>query len=886
MMSEERRYRRFLRLRPQSREEVEREVEEEIDAHLAMRVEEYEARGESREQARADAVRRFGDYAHARRELVRTYREQHMRSRRAEWLDAVRRDVIYGWRRALHAPGYALFALATFALSIALATSTFTIVDAVLFRSLPFADPERLVALQSVGETGEPFSRVSAANWLDWQQQNRTLAGIAILQSGRISVQVRAQAMRAQITDVGGPFFSVLRTRFLWGRPFTEEELRNNARVVVVSEGFWRRAMGEDRALSERVTINGYPFTVTGVVRASDVYPRATEVWLPARYPMGNGAARNWINYAAIGRLADDVTVADADRDLDAIAARIRSADPVGIYSYGVGVLPLKDDLTADASTYLRLLLGAVAFVLLVACANLAGMNLARGVARKREMAVRLALGAGRSALIRQVLLEHLLLAVVGGLIGIAFTVFLVRATLQAAGSVLPRADEVTIDWRVLGVAAAITILAGLLTGLFPALRLSGTSLRQQMGGARGAVGGGRQTPGAVLVGIEIALALVLLTGGGLLLRSYRILIERPLGFDIRNVITAQIDLPYAPYREPARRILYWQSLEARLKALPGVSAAGSANWVPLGNGGISFIEIEGRADQNLGAGYRAVSDGYLQAIGVPLLAGRTFNATDDLGTQRVTVINQRMAEQFWPGQSPIGRRVRAVSMESVPDGPPPAWLTIVGVVGNVRHYGPDTDMRPEMYTSYRQIPFYASSMTAVIKTSGDANRLIPAVQAQLREVDPATPADFSTQRERLAALMRWRRLLMNVLSGFASVALLLAALGIYSLLSFAVAQRTREIAVRAALGARRSNLLGMVFRQALTVVLLGAAAGLLAAFALTRLMTALLVDVSPLDPVTFAGVTVFLLVVAGMAAALPALRATRLDPLVALRAE
>ncbi|MGH7469270.1 MAG: ABC transporter permease, partial [Longimicrobiales bacterium] len=276
-MAGERRYRRLLRLRPQTRADVEREVQDEIDAHLAMRTEEYLARGESTEQARADAVRRFGDYAQARRELIRSYREQRMRARRTEWLDALGRDLTYAWRRALHAPGYALFAIATFALSIGLATSTFTIVDAVLFRSLPFAEPERLIALQSVGEQGEPFSRVSASNWMDWQQQNRTLESSAILQSSRISMQVRGQAMRVPVTDVGGPFFSVLRTRFLFGRPFTVEEVRKRTLVAVVSESFWQRALGADRSLREPLIINGYPFTVTGVVRASDVYPRDTE---------------------------------------------------------------------------------------------------------------------------------------------------------------------------------------------------------------------------------------------------------------------------------------------------------------------------------------------------------------------------------------------------------------------------------------------------------------------------------------------------------------------------------------------------------------------------------------------------------------------------------
>jgi putative ABC transport system permease protein len=287
-----------------------------------------------------------------------------------------------------------------------------------------------------------------------------------------------------------------------------------------------------------------------------------------------------------------------------------------------------------------------------------------------------------------------------------------------------------------------------------------------------------------------------------------------------------------------------------------------------------------------LGAGYRAVSDGYFEAIGVPVLAGRSFGPMDDLGTQRVALINQSMADAFWPGQNPIGRRVRAPSMESLPDGPEPAWLTIIGVVGNVRHFGPDTEIQPEMYTSYRQVPYYGLSMTAVIHTSSRADRLIPAVQAALRELDPDTPADLSTQEQRLAEHLLWRSVLLGVLSGFALVALLLAALGIYSLLSFAVAQRTRELAVRAALGARRSNLLRLVLSQAMTVVLLGSAAGLLAALALTRLLTAFLVDTSPLDPLTFAAVTTFLIAVAAMAAALPALRATRLDPLVALQSD
>ncbi len=885
-MAAERRYRRWLRLRPQSGSELEREIDDEIEAHLEMRTREFMARGQPVERARAEAVRRFGDYPEARRQLIRTHRAQHERARRLEWLDALRRDCAYAWRRISRGPGAAFFAIATFALGIGLSTATFTIVDAVMFRSLPFPDADRLVVLQSVSQDGSAFSSVSAANWVDWREGNRTLESTALYRSVRQSIRVGPDAVRAWTAQVSGQFFQVLQPRLLIGRPITVADEQARATVAVVSEGFWRRVLGEDRTLAEPLTVEGYSFTVIGVVRALDVYPSGTEVWFPASYGRGSGITRNWINYNAFARLAPGIIIEQADRDLDAIAGRIRSTDPAGIYSFGVGVIPLKDEITSTASDYLGLLLGAVGFVLLIACANLAGINLARGVARKREMAVRLALGAGRGALLRQVLLEHLLLAALGGLLGVAFAYWGVRAIVRVAAEALPRAHEVTLDLRVLGVAAALTAAAGLLTGLWPALRLSSTSLRQQMGSARGEVGGGRQTPGAVLVGVEVALALVLLTGGGLLLRSYQTLIDRPLGFNVRNVIAAQVDLAPAQYRDPARAVQYWQDLEARLRALPGVASVGAANWAPLGRGGTTFLDIEGRADPNEGAGYRAVTDGYFRALGVRLQSGRSFNTSDDVGTLRVTVINRTMAELYWPGQNPIGRRIRASAMESVPNGPPPAWLTIVGVVSDVRHFGPETEIRPEMYTSFRQIPYYAYSMTAIIQASRSAQRLIPAVREQLRQLDRTTPADITTQQHRLADTLRWRRLLLGVLTGFGSLALLLAALGVYSLLSFSVAQRTREIAVRAALGARRSNLLHLILRQAMAVVLVGSAAGLAAALGLTRLMTSLLVDVSPLDPVTFVGVTLFLIAVAALAAALPALRATRLDPLLALQSE
>ena len=389
-----------------------------------------------------------------------------------------------------------------------------------------------------------------------------------------------------------------------------------------------------------------------------------------------------------------------------------------------------------------------------------------------------------------------------------------------------------------------------------------------------------------LLVTFEVALALLLLTGGGLLIRSYQTVVSRPLGFDVQDVIAVEIDLPSDRYEQDAQRLRYREEVQERLRRLPGVSAVGTAHSVPLGTAGRSFIEVEGGSGNNEGAGYRAVGTLYFRAAGIQLLRGRDLTEADRLGAPRVALINQRMAELYWPNQDALGRRVRATSMEQLPNAPPPEWITIVGIVGDVRHFGPEQEQDPELYVSYAQVPFWTRSMTTLVRTTRDPGTVMAEIRAQLRALDPQTPAEITTQAERLAARLQWRRLVLAALNGFAALALLLAGLGLYSLLSFAVAQRAREIAVRVALGARRTNLLRLVIAQAMSVVLAGALAGLLGAAALTRFMTALLADVNPLDPVTLLGVTVFLMLIAGLAAALPALRATRIDPLVTLNAD
>jgi putative ABC transport system permease protein len=494
-------------------------------------------------------------------------------------------------------------------------------------------------------------------------------------------------------------------------------------------------------------------------------------------------------------------------------------------------------------------------------------------------MAVRAALGASRTRLIRQLLIEHVALALVAGVAGFAWSWWCVRVVLLEAGNLLPRPETMTLDLRVLGFALAISLATGVLTGLFPALQVSRTSLREQINGRqRGSITGGRNLPGAILVGIEVALALLLLTGGGLLIRSYRMLVSHDLGFDTNNLITAEIALRS---RDAQESVQYWEGLLSRLRSTSGVEAVGASNWIPLGIAGSTFLDVEGGVEGG-GAGYRAVSDDYLRALGLPILAGRGFARTDAIGTARVAIVNQRLAETYFRQTNPIGQRIRARGMEST-EAP---WLTIIGVTGDLRHWGPAADPRPEMYVSYRQVPHHAQAMTAVIRTRVPPATLLPAIREQIRQYDPNTPADLGFLQERLERALQARRLIMTVLSAFAALALLLAALGLYSLISFAVSQRTREIAVRAALGARRVNLLRMVFSNAMIVVGLGIMAGLIAAIALTRFLAALLVDVQPLDPVTLITVTLCLLLAGTFAALWPALRAARLDPLTALRTD
>lgn len=879
-------YRRLFRLFLGTEVDLEREVEEEIRGHLEMRAADLERTGLSPEAARAEAERRFGDLRVARRGLRAAAREGRGRRRRREWLASVRSDVWLAARRARQSPTQTAVAVATLGLAIGLTTAGFTVVDGVLLRPLPFPESERLVRLETADSAGEGIPYLSEEIWLDWSEGARTLESSALF-SFRQERWAFAEAEGAFNVDgvrVTPGFFHVFRTPMAAGRPFTAAD--REMAVAVVSEGFWRTELGS-APLPVEVDLAGSPRFVVGAVRSGYEFPAGTEAYLPFHPERDGGEAYNWLNEFGVGRLGPGVDREAASADLAAIARSSREQNPGALYLHGAAATPLRDHVTGDAGAYLPLVMAAVSVLLLIACANLAGLGVAQASGRRQEVALRLSLGAGRRRLVRQLLTEHLLLAAVGGGLGVGLAAVATRAFVDRAAGQLPRAAEIGLDLRVLGFAVAVSVAAGVLAGIVPALWGSRASLRESLGRGRGTARGGRRTPAALLVGLEVALALVLLTAGGVLARNFAALLDRDLGFDVEGIVTAETNL-FGRY--PAERQEgVWAELEDRLAARPGVAAAGFTNAIPTGTGGTGFIMVEGLEDTRAGAAYRVVSDGYLEAMGIGLLAGRRFGPEDGRSTGRVTVINRAMAERYWPGESPLGRRVQAYSMEGDSGTPGSApWLTVVGVVEDIRHHGHLGERAAEMYVSIRQAPrpWFLVSMTAAVRAEPglDAAALLGPVREAYRAQDPLLAVEVRTLEDRLSGLLAQHRTVLLVLSVFAALSLLLAALGLYGLLSYAVSESMHEMGIRTALGARSGGIMRLVLGRAFRVVIVGALAGLLAAWWATLLLESLLLDVPPRDPAGFAAALALLLGVTAAAALVPARRATRADPVAALR--
>ncbi len=884
-MAEGRR-RRLFRLFGAGRADIERELDEEIGAHIALRADDLVRSGMDPDAARAEAERRFGHRADVVRDLRQSARRRTRRLSRREMLHAIRSDVRGGVRNMAKAPGFAAVAVLTLALGIGLTTTMVAIVDPVLLRPLSFPESDRLVSLQSVDSIGNEFPWVSMGNWVDWHEQSRSLTATALIRASGTMATVRTgdEAERVPSALVAGPFFDVLRPRWIAGRGFTVEESQSGAGVAVVSERFWRTRLGGARDLP-LLDVDGGRVQVVGVIAQGDTWPESAEVWRGTRYAAESGGQRNNVNWFAIGRLEPGVTPASARAELTGIAQRIRVAEPEALYSWGVGVIPLRDELVAPAASSLWLLLGAVGLVLLVACVNLAGLGLARVSGRSGDIAIRLALGARRGRVIQQLVTEGLVPAIAGGALGVVAAAWATNLLAVRLAAALPRSEHIGVDLRVVGVITVVTVLAGVLASIVPAVRISRVPLRSLTGSARGGVRGGRMLPGAALVGAQFALTLILLTTGALLVRSFAAVVSRDLGFEPRGVVTAGIALTSERYAGPDRetRSAYWRELVQRVEVAPGVHDAAVGNWVPGGDSGNGFIEIDGVHAPGAGAEYHVISEDYFAALGIPVLAGRAFEAADGSGTERVVIVSRTLADRYWPAGDALGQRIRALSQEGYIGAP---WLRVIGVVGDVRHHGHESDAAPGMYVAQRQVATYDAALTLVVRgDAGSTRALMETVRAAIRDLDPAIGAVIEPLDARMARHLDQRRMTMAVLTVFSGLALGLAALGLYGLIAFAVTQRTREIGVRAALGARQLRIVRMMITNALGVVVVGGAAGLLGSWWTVRLMRGLLVDVAPLDPIAWIGALGVMVIVSIAAALVPSLRAARIDPLEALRA-
>lgn len=795
-------------------------------------------------------------------------------------------DLRFGARMLAKRPGFTAIAALALALGIGANTAIFSVVNAVLLRPLPYPEPERLVTLWETSERSRTV-HLAHLNFIDWREQSQSFAHMSAYTGrwgGPETIIGGREPERAYSVAVYRDFFATLGVEPVVGRAFAPEEHRLDAPpTVVVSYGFWQRSLGGNPNLSDkRLTIGDRTFSVVGVMPPGFSFPAETDLWMVKEQLYEETSARSAHNYIGIARLKPGVTVAQAQAEMDAIAARLAQAYPDTNANTGAAVVSLQEQIVGAARPALLVLLAAVGFVLLIACANVANLLLARSLARQKEMAIRSALGAGRSRIVRQLLTESALLSLLGGALGLLLAFWVLDLLVALSPEQLPRINEVGIDTRTLLFALMLSLLTSLLFGLAPALRVSRPELQEALkeGGRSASAGSGRLRN--LLVVSEVALTLVLLVSAGLLLKSFWQLLSVDPGFNPENVMTMQVSLPRAAYTEEHQTIAFHRQLLERIEALPGVEAAGVINNLPLSgvdiNGG---FEVEGEPDREGYAGFRIVSPGYFSALSIPLIRGRLFNAQDNESGMPVALISQRAANRVWPGEDPVGKRIR-----SGMDKRGEVWTTIIGIVGDVRHRGLDARESADLYVPYAQRPGRARDMTVVARASGDPARLISALREQAQSLDRNLPVSFAPMPQVFARSVADRRYSMLLLGVFAGVALLLSLMGIYGVMSYLVTERTREIGIRLALGAPRAHIMRLILSQGMLLACAGVGIGLAAASALTRVMASLLFGVSATDPATFAAIALLLVFTALLACYIPARRATKVDPMEALRYE
>lgn len=805
-------------------------------------------------------------------------------------LDDLVNDVKLAVRSLSRGPGFAAVAVLTLALGIGANTAIFSVVHQTLLRPLPYESPDRIVAMWERSEQGGQGA-VADANFRDWQRASRSFEAMAYHSNpdfGRPqTVLGGSEAVRVWATAVSADFFQVFGAAPAMGRPFAREEHQmGGPPVALVSHDFWRSQLGADPdAVGRMLDVMGEQYQVVGVMEPGFRYPGETDVWAPMER-FGENSYRTAKNHAAVGLLARGVELQHAQEELDAIGARL--ADQEGEGARGASIVSLQEELVGELRRPLLLLLGAALLLLLIACSNLASTLLARGTTRQREVAVRAALGAGRARLIKQFLTESLLLSLLGAAAGLA----LAALVLGGLTSIMPPGLEpmtgVALNGAVLGFTLLVAAVTAALFGLVPALRSSEHSVSAVLrSGDRGSTDAGRQRLWSGLIAAEVALAIVLLVGSGLLVRSFVRVMGQDAGFETSHVLTAEVSLPESRYVGDEAMIAYYAEALPALRGMRGVEEAGLIQHIPLG--GTSWygaFDIEGRGESDVYAAYRVVSPGYFEAMGIPVARGRAFQDADRAETPHVAIINQTLAERQWPGEDPIGQRVGNLANEPMKYRGEGAWMTIVGVVADVRPNSLTGTAEPEVYVNVMQHPDRARTFVFTLRTSVPPGRVASAVRETLLEVDAHVPVSMATMGQRVTQSVADRRFTVLVLGVFAMAALLLAAVGIYGVVSYRVARRTREIGIRLALGASPGSVLRMVQQNTMATVLVGAAIGVVAALAVTRLLASMLWGVSPLDPATFVGVVIVLCGVAWLATLIPARRTLRIDPLLTIRSE
>jgi predicted permease len=800
-------------------------------------------------------------------------------------------DVRLALRTLARTPLFTGLAGGLLALGVGAVIAVFSVIDGVLLKALPYPEPDRIVTLWEATDRSRTVA-VSAPNFQDWQQSATSFSALAASTGGRSTVIGGREPVATGVYAVTQDFFAALGVRPALGRTFTGDETRpNGTPAVVVSHAFWTRLLAADRDLAAlSLLADGRSAQVVGVMPPGFSYPPGADVWLP-REATVDTSGRTAHNLRVIARLAPGVTPAAAQAEMTVIARRLEQTYGTDHDGTDASVIPLHERTVAGSRQLLLILLGGVGIVLLATCANVANMVIARGADRRRELALRQAIGAGRGELVRLLIVENAVLGAVAAVAGLLIAIGLLRGLLAVAPDSIPRLDQVSIDARTALFALALGLLTPLTFGLLPSLQLSRTPLREVLaeGGRSGSAGGsGRTRQG--LVGLEIAVALLLVTGAGLLGRSFLQLLQVHPGFDPDHVITVETTMPQGKYPDADAAARAYDAWLDRLAGVPGVAAAGLVNAPPLSgldaNGaflfdGQSFDEIKGNwAAQS--AVYRVASAGYFEAIGMPLRRGRTFDGRDRPGGEAVAIINESMARRHFAGRDPLGQRIRFAGMDVVNP-----WLTIIGVVGDVRFRDLAAEALPEVFVNYRQLPMRTLSfITTAVRLHGGltAESVMPALRDQWRSLDPDVPVDMSPMTTLVERSTASRRFTLTVVGVFGLMALALAAMGVYGILSYSVAQRSREIGIRMALGASSAAVVSLVFRSVTGAVAGGVIAGLLAAVALTRFLQAFLFGVTSLDPLSFGGALAALIAISFLAAWYPVRRASQIDPAVVMR--